>query len=152
MIRIITNVATEMKVFTGDPTGKTQTNIYVFIFLKSLLWNTVFPIGSRKQYAPTGGRTKMEMKGHCDILLSNSLSISNHQEQGIWHYSFFKNTELFLNPHLKTTQFTPHTSSRLVFRLLCNKRSRRLSEKGRNSTHGRRFFYQNHHFSSNLHA
>lgn len=35
----------------------------------------------------------MEMKGHCDILLFNSLPIYNHQEQGTWHYSLFKNTQ-----------------------------------------------------------
>lgn len=41
---------------------------------------------------PKGGRTKMEMDGHCDILLYNTLSIYNHQEQGTWHYNLFKNT------------------------------------------------------------
>lgn len=42
---------------------------------------------------PKGGRTKMEMKSHCDILLYSSLSICNHQEWGNWHHSWFKNAE-----------------------------------------------------------
>lgn len=76
-----------------SPNRKNHTNICIFLCLKSLL--RIFFL-NRKQKTicyPKGGRTKMEMKGHCDILLFNSLPIYNHQEQGTWHYSLFKNTQ-----------------------------------------------------------
>lgn len=93
MLRTDTSAAMQVAVFTGAPTGKKQTNIYILIFLK--ISSMEYSFLNRKQKTicyPKGGRTKMEMKGHCDILLCNSLSIYNHQEQGTWHYRLFKNT------------------------------------------------------------
>lgn len=90
---ISTSVATEISVY-WSLTRKNNTKIFVvvFFFISSMEHSFL----NRKQKTiccPKGGRTKMEMKSHCDILLYSSLSICNHQEWGNWHYSWFKNTE-----------------------------------------------------------
>lgn len=116
---ISTSVATEVSVY-WSLTRKNITKIFVgYFFLISSVEHSFLNRKHKTICCPKGGRTKMEMKSHCDILLYSSLSICNHQEWGNWHYSWFKNTEenykavsqLSSKTHSSFLTQTPHIST-----------------------------------------
>lgn len=104
-------------------------NPQIFVlFLKCLLWNIVFWVGSKKQYvSPREEEPKWKWRAivtSC-FLTACQYTITKNKELGTTAYSKIhrKTTKQFLHPHLKNTQFAPHTNSVQVFQMLCNKGS-----------------------------
>lgn len=110
--------------FTGASPGKITQKYLWFIFLISSMEYSILNRKQKTICCPKRGRTKMEMKSHCDILLYSSLSIRNHQEWGNWHYSWFKNTEenyRAVSQPLSKTHISFPTQTPHVFTMFCNK-------------------------------
>lgn len=112
-IIISTSVATEVSVY-WSLTRKNNTKIFVgFFFFKFLLWNTVFSIGSRKQYAfPREEEPKWKWRAIvtscfiavCQYAITKNEEIGTTVDLKIQR----KTTEQFLNPHPKATFHFPH--------------------------------------------
>lgn len=126
--------------FTGASPGKiTQKYLWLFFF-KFLLWNTVFSIGSRKQYAvPREEEPKWKWRAivtSCFIAVCQ-YAITKNEEIGTTVDSKIqrKTTKQFLSPHPKP-KFIPHSSSTHVFTMFfCNANAQ--IQKDRTVTAGR---------------
>lgn len=106
------SVATKISVY-WSLTRKNNTKIFVGFFLLFLLWNTVFSIGSRKQYAvPREEEPKWKWRAivtSCFIAVCQ-YAITKNEEIGTTVDSKIqrKTTKQFLNPHPKITFQSPY--------------------------------------------